>query len=67
MTQVCTWCAEPTDEPVSVAVEHVASGPGRVVYACPDCRRRHRLLPLDQHPADSWGEVRYETAEAEPR
>ncbi|MFE0133807.1 hypothetical protein ACFWY6_19905 [Streptomyces sp. NPDC059037] len=60
MTKVCRECDEPTAEPIAVALEHVASTAGRVVYLCPVCRFVLGLLPLDQHPKGSDGRVRYE-------
>ncbi|MER5254383.1 hypothetical protein [Streptomyces sp. NPDC002855] len=60
MTKTCRECNEDTDEPVPVALEHVASGAGRVVYLCPLCRYALGLVPLDQHPRDSYGFPLYE-------
>lgn len=60
--QTCDWCGYGTYKPIAVGISHANSGPGRTLYACPGCRKTHRLLPLDQHPADSWGFPRYDYA-----
>ncbi|TGB13292.1 hypothetical protein [Streptomyces sp. MZ04] len=60
MTKTCRECGEDTDEPIAVALEHVASTGGRVVYLCQLCRFVLGIVPLDQHPAGSDGRVRYE-------
>ncbi|GAA1925453.1 hypothetical protein GCM10009837_58490 [Streptomyces durmitorensis] len=62
MTKTCRECGEDTDEPVAVALEHVASLGGHVVYLCPVCRFALGLLPLDQHPEGSHGFPRYEVS-----
>ncbi|MFE0425934.1 hypothetical protein [Streptomyces sp. NPDC058953] len=36
LTAVCCVCARTTTAPVEVAYIERASGPGRVVYACPE-------------------------------
>ncbi|MFE3016678.1 hypothetical protein [Streptomyces sp. NPDC059256] len=58
----CAGCDECTDNAVAVAIEHANSGPGRTLYACPRCREKGRLLPLDEHPKDSWGLLQRERA-----
>ncbi|MFE0101127.1 hypothetical protein [Streptomyces sp. NPDC059009] len=59
---VCRKCGQETEAPIAVALEHVASGAGRVVYLCEFCRDLLGLVPLDQHPKGSWGFPLYETA-----
>ncbi|WP_372346680.1 hypothetical protein [Streptomyces sp. KL116D] len=54
-TQTCRECHRSTSEPVAVALEHVASGPGHIVYLCAVCQFALGLVPLDEHPADSLG------------
>ncbi|MFI6876297.1 hypothetical protein ACIBL6_22985 [Streptomyces sp. NPDC050400] len=54
-TQTCRECRRATSEPVAVALEHVASGPGHILYLCPVCQFALGLVPLDEHPADSLG------------
>ncbi|MEU4348323.1 hypothetical protein [Streptomyces sp. NPDC023838] len=46
----------------AIGIAHANSGPGWTMYACPPCKASQRLLPLDQHPADSWGFPRYDYA-----
>ncbi|NEB76647.1 hypothetical protein G3I40_15660 [Streptomyces sp. SID14478] len=58
--EVCRECGRETDEPVAVALEHVASLGGHVAHVCPVCRFALGLVPLDQHPAGSLGFPRYE-------
>ncbi|MEU1331979.1 hypothetical protein [Streptomyces sp. NPDC005865] len=60
MTRVCRECDEPTPEPIPVALEHVGSTAGRVVYLCPLCRQGLGLVPLYEHPEGTDGSVRYE-------
>lgn len=60
MTELCRECGKPTDEPVAVALDHVASTGGHTIYVCPVCRYALGLVPLDQHPAGSLGFPRYE-------
>lgn len=58
--KVCRECDEPTTEPIPVALEHVASAGGRVVYLCPRCRFALGGVPLHEHPKGSHGRLRYE-------
>jgi hypothetical protein len=60
-TQLCHWCGNDTRHATAAAIEHSNSGPGRILYACPECMSLRRIIPLDQHPADSWGAPRYRT------
>ncbi|MGW4030731.1 hypothetical protein ACWEFL_15660 [Streptomyces sp. NPDC004838] len=54
MKHFCTWCLT-TSGTVAVAITHQPSGSaGRTLYACPACRARKGLLPLD-HPTGSNG------------
>ncbi|MFJ1990013.1 hypothetical protein [Streptomyces asiaticus] len=39
--QLCHRCELPTDEPITVDVQHGASGAGRTVYACPTHARSY--------------------------
>ncbi|MEU0661977.1 hypothetical protein [Streptomyces lavendulocolor] len=57
--QLCRWCGNDTQHATAAAIEHSNSGPGRILYACPGCMSLRRIIPLDQHPADSWGAPRY--------
>jgi len=41
------------------------TGPPFMVYACAPCIETHRILLLDDHPADSVGNVRYRRGERE--
>lgn len=59
MIKVCRECDQDTDEPIPVALEHVASGGGRVVYLCPPCLSDLGIVPLYEHPAGTDGSVRY--------
>lgn len=62
MIRTCSWCGNDSDEGVAVGIAHANSGPGRTLYACQPCKTAKRLLPLDQHPADSFGFPRYDYA-----
>lgn len=64
MIQRCDWCGNGTDKPITIGIAHANSGPGRTMYACPPCKTTKRLLPLDQHPADSFGFPRFDYAAA---
>jgi hypothetical protein len=66
----CDWCGYDHRDCVAVGIAHANSGPGRTLHACPTCLKIQRLLPLDQHPADSWGFPRFDhaaTAATRPR
>lgn len=60
MSRTCRECDEDTEEPIAVALEHVASTGGRVVYLCPLCRFALGAVPLSDHPKGSLGYVLYE-------
>lgn len=60
----CGWCETTADELVKVGFHEAGSGPGCNIHACPECVKAYRILPLDEHPPDSWGGVRYRPAEA---
>ncbi|MGP4002386.1 hypothetical protein [Streptomyces sp. 8N706] len=45
--RMCHWHKEWTSEGVLVAAVETGSGPGAMFYACPDCRERYGLQPLD--------------------
>jgi hypothetical protein len=55
----CGWCEVTEGELVAVGFVAGGSGPGWSRYACAGCVVENGLLPLDEHPADSLGEVRY--------
>lgn len=59
MIQPCRWCGNDTQHATAAAIEHADSGPGRILYACPGCMSLRRIIPLDQHPDDSYGAPRY--------
>ncbi|WHX21259.1 hypothetical protein QFW82_31635 [Streptomyces malaysiensis subsp. malaysiensis] len=40
--QTCHRCELPTDEPVTVDIQHGGSGAGRTVYACPRHARTYQ-------------------------
>ena len=46
MTGWCSWCKEPTTEPVLINIVAANSGPGGSVNACPDCVESRQLRPL---------------------
>lgn len=60
--QWCSWCKQPSLDPLLVSIIEVGSGPGRCVYACPDCVAAYRIKPIEDHPMDSDGSVQYELA-----
>ncbi|NUK07449.1 hypothetical protein HRW18_05355 [Streptomyces lunaelactis] len=62
MRQICDWCGNEGNDAITVGIAHANSGPGRNLYACPPCKTAHRLLPLDQHPAESFGFPRFDYA-----
>ncbi|MDJ0461540.1 hypothetical protein [Streptomyces sp. H27-C3] len=62
MSEICAVCGIDAAETVAVGLEHANSGPGRILYACLGCRQSRRILPLDQHPADSYGFPRFDYA-----
>lgn len=64
MVPVCGWCKTTVGELIEVGFVESGSGPGWFYYACHPCVDEHRILPLDEHPPDSWGGVRYRPAEA---
>jgi hypothetical protein len=47
-TERCVGCGEDTTRPVLVRCIEVGSGPGAMLFACPDCAPN--LLP----PTDAW-------------
>ncbi|WP_432092210.1 hypothetical protein [Streptomyces sp. bgisy100] len=51
----CNWHQGRTDRPTLIALIETGSGPGAILYACPDCMHIYRLRPLD--PATSGGPV----------
>ncbi|MET8683335.1 hypothetical protein ABZV77_03895 [Streptomyces sp. NPDC004732] len=59
MIKTCRECGEDTDEPIPVALEHVASTAGRLVYLCPVCTADLGILPLSQHPEGTGGHLVY--------
>jgi hypothetical protein len=65
----CGWCEKAgavcSGELVVVGFVETNSGPGGWIWACPPCVEESRLLPLDEHPPDSWGGVRYRPRERE--
>jgi hypothetical protein len=60
----CGWCKTLLGELIEVGFHEAGSGPGAGIYACPPCLEEHRIVPLDEHPPDSWGGVRYRPREA---
>ncbi|WP_432093719.1 hypothetical protein [Streptomyces sp. bgisy100] len=44
--QVCHWHQGHTDRPTLIALIETGSGPGAILYACPDCMHVHQLLPF---------------------
>ncbi|MFD9970660.1 hypothetical protein ACFWYA_21345 [Streptomyces sp. NPDC059011] len=58
----CDWCGQRHGDCVAVGIAHANSGPGRTLHGCGACLKLRRLLPLDQHPADSWGFPRFDYA-----
>lgn len=65
--ETCEWCGYDTNRPIAVGIDHANSGPGRTLYACRPCKEKKRLLPLDQHPGDSFGFPRNDYPATPPR
>lgn len=63
MVPRCGWCerdqAESGGALVLVGFVEGGSGPGWMHRACPSCVEEHRLVPWEEHPPDSRGDVRY--------
>ncbi|MDJ0345959.1 hypothetical protein QMK19_30550 [Streptomyces sp. H10-C2] len=57
----CPWCKNELTENdrVMVGVVEVASGPGRPVYACSDCKVAYRIMAFADHPPNTNGKPRY--------
>ncbi|MER5969224.1 hypothetical protein ABT112_05660 [Streptomyces sp. NPDC002055] len=53
--RLCNWHQDYTDRPTLIALIETGSGPGAILYACPECMRIYRLRPFD--PATSGGPV----------
>jgi hypothetical protein len=67
MVPRCGWCETVTGQLVEVGFIEANSGPGWWLYACPGCAETYRIVPLDEHPPDSRGGVRYRPREAARR
>jgi hypothetical protein len=55
----CGWCKTIEGELIEVGFVESGSGPGWCYYACELCVDEQRIVPLDEHPPDSLGTVRY--------
>lgn len=58
----CFKHGEVVEDAVPVGAIERMTGPPFMVYACPPCIEKHRILLLDDHPADSVGNVHYQLA-----
>jgi len=61
----CFKHGEVVQDAVAVGAIERMTGPPFMVYACAPCIETHRILLLDDHPADSVGNVRYRRGERE--
>lgn len=66
MTGQCGWCR--TTAPPLTAVGFIEQGTstGALIHACRACQDRHRIVPLEEHPADTDGAPRYRPRPARP-
>lgn len=63
MVPHCGWCKSTAGPLTEVGFIESGSGQGWSYYACDGCMQEHRIVPLDEHTADSWGGVRYRPTE----
>ncbi|MEU3962939.1 hypothetical protein AB0F42_24555 [Streptomyces buecherae] len=57
MTGWCSWHRGVATDAVAVRLIDRTSGPGRPVYACPTCCRRHHLTPISRTAAAPAGQL----------
>ena len=48
MTAICSWCKEPTGEPIAVGLVERGSGPPATTHACPTYRDLRGIIPVDE-------------------
>jgi hypothetical protein len=47
VSALCTWCRKSTRAPLAVGIVERGTGPSGTAYACPPCRDRRRIIPMD--------------------